>query len=109
MKQVNLTSKFYVLLFIAGILTLSSCKKDSTTNQTADAPDVTATMDATQSNAISESQFDDVFNITMGVQASDAGDDIGIGAGVDVIYSSTTNAMEHLLALLILFLPVALL
>ncbi|MDQ2864144.1 MAG: hypothetical protein M3R50_10965, partial [Bacteroidota bacterium] len=91
MKQVNLISKFSALLFIAGIITFSSCKKDNNTNQPADTPDVTATMDATQSSAIAESQFDDVFNITMGVQASDAGDDIGIGSGVGVIYSNSTN------------------
>jgi hypothetical protein len=48
-------------------------------------------MDATQSNAVAETQFDDVFNITMGVQASDAGEEIGIGAGVGVIYSNAAN------------------
>jgi hypothetical protein len=91
MKQVNQISKLATLLFIAGIVTFSSCKKDNSTNHATDAPAVTATMDATQSDAVAEAQYDDVFNITMGVQTSDVGEDIGIGAGVDVIYSNTTN------------------
>jgi len=92
MKQVNQISKLASLLLIAGIATFSSCKKDNSTNQPAETPAVVATMDATQSDAIAETQYDDIFNITMGVQASDVGEDIGIGAGVDVIYSNTTNA-----------------
>ena len=50
-----------------------------------------ATVDAAQSDAIAEEQFDDVFNITMGVQTSDVGENIGIGAGVGVIYTNTVN------------------
>jgi len=91
MKQVNQISKFVTLLFIAGMVTFSSCKKDNSTGQPADTPAVTATVDATQSDAVAESQYDDVFNITMGVQTSDAGEDIGIGSGVGVIYTNTTN------------------
>ncbi|KAA9041756.1 hypothetical protein FW778_06990 [Ginsengibacter hankyongi] len=91
MKQVNQISKLASLLLIAGIATFSSCKKDNSTNQPADTPAVVATMDATQSDAIAESQYDDVFNITMGVQSSDVGEDIGIGAGVGVIYNNDTN------------------
>ena len=91
MKQVNQISNLATLLLITGIATFSSCKKDNSTNQPADTPAVAATMDATQSDAIAESQYDDVFNITMGVQASDVGENIGIGAGVDVIYNNTTN------------------
>ena len=91
MKHLNQISKWTTLLFIAGFVTFSSCKKDNTTSQPADTPEVTATIDATQSDAVAEAQFDDVFNITMGVQASDVGEDIGIGAGVGVIYSNTVN------------------
>jgi hypothetical protein len=91
MKQVNHISKWATLLFIAGLVTFSSCKKDNPVTQPADTPEVAATVDATQSDAVSEGQFDDVFNITMGVQASDAGEEIGIGAGAGVIYTSTAN------------------
>lgn len=91
MKQVNQISKLAFLLAFSGIVTFSSCKKDNTISQPTDTPAVTASLDASQSDAIAETQFDDVFNITMGVQSSDAGEDIGIGAGVDVIYNNTTN------------------
>lgn len=91
MKQVNHFSKWAALLFIAGIAIFSSCKKNNPVTQPADTPAIAATVDATQSNAVAEQQFDDVFNITMGVQASDAGEEIGIGAGAGVIYSSTAT------------------
>lgn len=92
MKQTSKNFKWTNLILIAGVLTFSSCKKDNSTTQTTQTPEVAATMDASQSDAVAESQYDDVFNITMGIQASDAGEDIGIGAGVDVIYSNTANA-----------------
>jgi uncharacterized lipoprotein YajG len=76
MKQVNQISKLATLLFIAGVVIFSSCKKDNSTSQPADTPAVAATMDATQSDAVAETQYDDVFNITMGVQTSDVGEDI---------------------------------
>lgn len=77
--------------FFTCLITFSSCKKDNTANQPADTPAVAATIDATQSDAVAEAQYDDVFNITMEVQASDVGEDIGIDAGVGVIYGNTTN------------------
>ncbi len=91
MKQkLNQFSKFPAALLIIVVVIFSSCKKDNST-QPADTPEVAATIDASQSDAIAEEQFDDVFNITMGVQASDAGEEIGLGAGAGIIYTSTVN------------------
>ncbi|MEO8416534.1 MAG: hypothetical protein ABI472_22915 [Ginsengibacter sp.] len=91
MKQVNQISKLSMLLLVAGMVTFSSCKKDNSVAPAADTPAEAATMNAAQSDAVAEALYDDVFNISMGVQASDAGEDVGIGAGVGVIYSNTTN------------------
>src|SRR5664279_5405443 len=84
-------SNLLVTIAISGLITLFSCKKDNSAIQPANTPDVSATLEVTQSDAIAEEQFDDVFNITMGVQASDAGEEIGIGAGDGIIYASTVN------------------
>jgi hypothetical protein len=92
MKQVNQFSKWASLFLITGLVTFPSCKKDNSVPQTPDTPAIAATMDVTQSNAIAEEQYDDVFNITMGVQSSDVGEDIGIGAGINVIYTNTPTA-----------------
>ena len=84
-------SNLLITIAISGLITLFSCKKDNSASQPADTSDVSAAIDATQGDAIAEEQFDDVFNITMGVQASDAGEEIGIGAGDGIIYTSTVN------------------
>ncbi|HWH63104.1 MAG TPA: hypothetical protein VNS50_07505 [Ginsengibacter sp.] len=90
MKHLNQISKVTGLLLMSAVV-FFSCKKDNTTSQSADTPEVTAAIDATQSVAVAEAQYDDVFNITMGVQTSDIGENIGIGAGVGIIYSNVTN------------------
>lgn len=89
--KLNHISKLTTVITFAALVTFSSCKKDNAVNQPADSTEVATTVAATQDDAVAETQYDDVFNITMGVQASDAGEEIGIGAGVDVIYSNTTN------------------
>lgn len=92
--KLNHISKLTTVIAFAGLVTFSSCKKDNAVNQPADSTEAAATVAATQDDAVAETQYDDVFNITMGVQASDAGEEIGIGAGVDIIYSNTTNPDE---------------
>jgi hypothetical protein len=91
MKQVNQLSKWAGLAVLAGLVIFSSCKKDNAAGSATDNSTVSATMNATQNDALAETQFDDVFNITMGVQASDVGEDIGIGAGAGIIYTNTVN------------------
>jgi len=85
MKQVFLFSKWPSAAILAGLMIFSSCKKDNNINNTTD-PNPAVTIDAAQSDVIADAQFDDVFNITMGVQASDAGEEMGIGTGAGVIY-----------------------
>ena len=83
MKQITSFPKFASVLMLAGLVILSSCKKDNNSTTTSDSAQVT---EVVQSDAVAEDQFNDVFNITMGLQASDAGEDIGIGSGAGVIY-----------------------
>ncbi len=89
--KLNHILKLTTVIAFGGLVIFSSCKKDNAVNQPADSTEAAKTVAATQDDAVAETQYDDVFNITMGVQASDAGEEIGIGAGVDVIYSNTTN------------------
>ncbi|MEP7080467.1 MAG: hypothetical protein ABI784_07050 [Ginsengibacter sp.] len=76
-----------VTLFVAAALfSVTSCKKDNSANNTVNDPDPVATVDAAQSDADASGQFEDVFNVTMGVQSTDAGEDIGLGTGANIIY-----------------------
>ena len=74
-------------MIFAGLLFFASCKKDNNTN-TADNPDPQLLVDAAQNDDIADQQFNDVFNISMGVQSSDAGTDIGLGTGSNIVYRS---------------------
>jgi hypothetical protein len=89
MKQFFSLSKSVLVITLSGLIIFSSCKKDSATNS--NDPNATLTVEAAQSDAVSDAQFDDVFNITMGVQSSDVGENIGLGTGSGIIYR-TTNA-----------------
>jgi len=84
MKQFFLLSKSALVITLSGLIIFSSCKKDSATNS--NDPNATLTVEAAQSDAVSDAQFDDVFNITMGVQSSDVGENIGLGTGSGIIY-----------------------
>ncbi len=88
MKQIFSLPKWYMVLTLAGIVTFSSCKKDSSSNNNATDSDLVT--DAVESDAVSEDQFNNVFNITMGVQSSDAGEDVGIGTGAGIIYKPSS-------------------
>lgn len=85
MKQLFSFSKLSTVIIFAGILFFVSCKKDNNTNTT-DNPDPQLSVDAAQNDNVAEQQFNDVFNISMGVQSSDAGTDIGLGTGADIVY-----------------------
>lgn len=89
MKQVFLLSKSTLVIILSALIVFSSCKKNSISNST----DINAdlTLQASESDALSDAQFDEVFNIAMGVQSSDVGEDIGIGTGSGILYR-TTNA-----------------
>jgi hypothetical protein len=92
MKQVFLLSKSAAIILLFGLIILNSCKKDGTTNS--NDPNPSLSIEAAQSDALSDAQFDDVFNIAMGVQSSDVGEDVGIGTGSGITYR-TTNANKN--------------
>ena len=85
MKQIFLLPKLASIFFLVGLMSLASCKKDNNINNT-DNPDPALSVDAAQSDDNAASQFEDIFNITMSVQSSDAGEDIGLGTGGNIIY-----------------------
>ncbi|MEO6188915.1 MAG: hypothetical protein ABIO77_08725 [Ginsengibacter sp.] len=85
-------SKVLIAVTFSSCVVFSSCKKDETNIVSTDPATIAAATDATESIATTEAQFDDVFNITMGVQSSDAGEDIGIETGVDVIYQTNVDS-----------------
>jgi len=85
MKQVFLLSKSTLVIMLSGLVIISSCKKNSIGNDT----NADLTLQAGKSDAISDAQFDDVFNIAMGVQSSDVGENIGIGTAAGIIYRTT--------------------
>ena len=89
MKQAFLLSKSTLVIMLTGLIIFSSCKKNSISNSTD--TNANLTLQASESDAISDAQFDDVFNIAMGVQSSDVGEQIGIGTGSGILYR-TTNA-----------------
>lgn len=91
MKQIFLLPKWAPVFFLAGLVSLASCKKDNNVNNTGN-PDPALSVDAAQSDDNAATQFEDVFNITMGVQSSDAGEDIGLGTGGNIIYRTDGTA-----------------
>jgi hypothetical protein len=88
MKHAFSFSKLPMALIFAGTLAFASCKKDNNTNDT-DNPDPQSSIEAAQNDNEAEQQFDDVFNISMGVQSSDAGEDIGLGTGANIVYRNS--------------------
>jgi len=87
MKQLLFFAKMPTAIIFAILVIFASCKKDNNTNPPGN-PDPQLTVDAAQNDDVAEQQFNDVFNISMGVQASDAGDDIGLGTGTNIVYRS---------------------
>ena len=86
MKTNFQSSRTATLMIAALLFSVISCKKDNTSNDRTDDPDPIATLDAAQSDAEASGQFEDVFNVTMGVQESDAGEDIGLGTAANILY-----------------------
>lgn len=88
MKQLLSFSKLPTAAIFAGILFLTSCKKDNNTSAINN-PGPQLSVEAAQNDAIAEQQFNDVFNISMAVQSSDAGAEIGLGTGTNILYRAT--------------------
>ena len=86
MKQIISISRWPTAFILGGLMFFASCKKDNSTQVNTPGQDSTSSVEVAQNEAGVSSQFDDVFDITMGVQASDAGEDIGLGTGTDIMY-----------------------
>lgn len=85
MKTITHLKQWLPVLAIAGIITVTGCKKETSSTAAADQlppGEVAATVTAAADEAQSDAQFDDVFNITASVSEADAGEDIGLGTNV---------------------------
>lgn len=85
MKRFSWSFKMTSVILLGAAVTIASCKKNNDAEPIDNDGIMTAT-EVSQSNEIAAEQFDDVFSISLGVQASDAGEDIGIGTGAGIIY-----------------------
>lgn len=94
MKTILSLRKVTGALTLAVLIFLTSCKKDNNNNSSN--PDPAMTAEAVQNEANASAQFEDVFNITMGVQSSDVGEDIGLGttSGVGNRNMNTDNTTD---------------
>jgi len=90
MKTIKKPLNWLTAFAFLGAVTMS-CQKQITST-TDDTQETTVTNDVTEMDASAETEFDDVFNITMDVKATDAGDDIGLGDGISGIYAPVTNS-----------------
>ena len=86
MKRSTNLLKLTAAFTICGGLLFSSCKKDN--SATGEESQAMATLEASGDDAQAEEQFDDVFNITMGVKSADVGEDIGLGDGIGLYGSA---------------------
>ena len=87
-KTINLTT-WLTAFAILGALTFTSCKKnDSIVTVTNDDPsETTATLSTTAEDAESETQYDDVFNITASMNSNQVGENLGLGANVSGLFN----------------------
>lgn len=74
-----------ILVASATLLIFSSCKKDQSSNQPPTQESATA-VQITKGDQVSNQLFNNVFSISLGVQSSDAGGNMGIGSGQGILY-----------------------
>jgi len=92
MKKITNPLNWITAFAFLGAVTISCQKQISAPLDTQDdTQEITATNDVSEMDASAETEFDDVFNITMDVKATDAGDDIGLGDGISGIYTPVHN------------------
>lgn len=80
MKTRNNLFNWFTALTVIGAMTFTSCKKDS--SLTAEDSQDPATMEALADDVTAEAEYDNVFDISMGVSSADVGEDIGLGTGI---------------------------
>lgn len=83
MKSVFPSIRLTSVMVLVAAMAFTSCKKN---DDAAPNDEMNTAVDVTQSNEVAGQQFDDVFNIVLGVQSADAGEDIGIGSGGGIMY-----------------------
>lgn len=84
MKSIIPSIRLTSVLALAAAITFTSCKKNDAV--TPEDNNLDEAVSVAQSNELSASEFNDVFNIALGVQSDDAGEDIGIGTGAGIMY-----------------------
>lgn len=72
------------ILVAAAIIAFSSCKKNP--DETSESPDMNTAVAVATGDQVASQQFSDVFNISLGVQSSDAGEDVGMGTSAGILY-----------------------
>jgi hypothetical protein len=84
MKQFSNASNWLLAAGIAAVIVFSSCKKDNSLGEVTDnsAEETTTTVAASQSDAETETLYDDVFNITGSMNMNEAGEELGLGDGL---------------------------
>lgn len=96
MKKTLNRNPWLLALGFLGAITLASCSKDNSLNDSSETDPVqlTATQEATTQDAETEVQFDDVFNITASMNEDQVGEDLGMSANVSGLFelgSTTSN------------------
>lgn len=93
-ETLNLSTRLLAVGLIAAMV-FSGCKKDESLSPVTenDPVEVAAIQDVSAQDAESETQFDDVFNITASMNSSVVGEDLGVGANVSGLFDlgSTTG------------------
>ncbi len=84
MKLQSIRLPLFSVLLVAGTMFFSSCKKEKSNNP--GDPDQEKAVAVVEGDQLTSQAFNEVFNISLGVQSSDAGGDIGIGSGQGIIY-----------------------
>ncbi len=89
-------SRWLLAFSLITVIAFTSCQKESSlVNQSEnDAAELAATETVAMQDAESETQFDDVFNITASMNSSVVGEDLGVGVNVSGLFdrgSTTAN------------------
>lgn len=91
-KTMNLAT-WLTAFALVGAFSLSSCKKDDSvaTSTTNNAVEDANTLSASNEDASTEAQFDDVFNITASMNKSQVGEDLGVSSNVSGLFELGAN------------------
>lgn len=80
MKQIRISNLLQLAALLMVAFTFSACQKEISASNELEA---ITTEEVTLNHSVSETEFDDVFNITMGM-GSETGEDLGIVGGISI-------------------------